>query len=183
MTILVCPLSQVDAMVAEHSPDRVISVLDPGSSFPELGDGYSGRHLRLSFHDVHEKDEQYVRPAAEHVGVLLGFLKEWERPGTLLIHCRAGISRSTAVAFIAACFVNPDLREHDIAVALRAAGPLSRPNRTVVRLADREMGRAGRMSEAIEETGRDLDWVDVEEGVPFSLRSLDVRRFGTDHAD
>jgi len=169
MTILVCPLSRVEEMIARHQPGRVISLLDPESPFPDLGDQYRGRHLRLQVHDICNAAEDLVAPGASHVRALLGFLGGWTREQPLLIHCRAGISRSTATAFIAACFVNPGADEYAIATALRRAAPLARPNATLVALADAEMGRGGRMTAAIFSTGRDLLWPGVEEGEPFHL--------------
>jgi predicted protein tyrosine phosphatase len=144
-------------------------MLDPAWPFPELGTDYADRHLRLVFHDIHEAIEGYIVPAAEHVRELIGFMRAAGREGPMLIHCRAGISRSTAAAFIAACIAHPDRDEHDLAVALRRASPLARPNETLVELADRELGRRGKMSAAIAGTGRGLPWIEVSENVPFRL--------------
>jgi predicted protein tyrosine phosphatase len=93
----------------------------------------------------------------------------------LLIHCRAGIGRSTAAAYVATCWRHPEVSERRIAELLRRVAPLARPNETVVRLFDTAMNRGGRMSAAISETGRDLPWIDVEEGVPFQLPPLCIR--------
>jgi len=167
--ILVCPLSQVSELIALHRPGCVVSLLDPEGSFPDLGPDYVGRHLRLGFHDICVPGEHLVMPSAEHVAALLGFLRAWDRNDPLLIHCRAGISRSTAAAFVAACYANPDTSEYEIAVALRRAAPLARPNETLVRLADAALGRSGRMSEAIAATAHDLPWIEVEEAEPAEL--------------
>src|SRR5687767_15898188 len=91
MTILVCPLSRVEEMVALHQPARVISLLDPEWSFPDLGDRYQGRHLRLQVHDICNAEDHLVVPGASHVRALLEFLDGWTRDRPLLIHCRAGI--------------------------------------------------------------------------------------------
>jgi predicted protein tyrosine phosphatase len=169
MGILVCPLSRVGELVAARAPARIVSLLDPEFETPATGDGYAGRHLRLSFHDIHLPAAGQILPAPVHVRELLGFLAAWGGTGTILVHCRAGIGRSTAAAFIAACLLRPDATEHDLALALRRASPLARPNETLIRIADAEMGRNGRMSEAIAATGRDLPWIDVYENMPFDL--------------
>ncbi len=171
MTILVCPLSKVMSLIATHAPERIVSLLDPGFTFPETGPAYFGRHLRLHVHDVHVPTEGQIVPTAKHVGDLLAFLTPWSRNAPILIHCRAGIGRSTAAAFIAACLHNPHADEREIAGALRRASPLARPNETLIKLADAAMRRNGRMSEAIAETGRDLPWIEVDEGVPFAMSS------------
>ena len=171
MTILVCPLSKVMNTIATRAPERIVSLLDPGLAFPEAGPAYLDRHLCLHLHDVHIPTEGYVMPTAKHVDELLAFLTLWSRTAPILIHCRAGIGRSTAAAFIAACLYNPHADEREIASALRRASPLARPNAALIKLADTALGRNGRMSEAIAETGRGLPWFQVDEGVPFEMPS------------
>jgi predicted protein tyrosine phosphatase len=163
-------------MVAGYTPEHIVSLLDPDVAFPETGPEYFDRHLRLCFHDIHTTTKGQVMPTATDIDVLLGFLLRWSRKAPILIHCRAGIGRSTAVAFITACLHNPHANELGVAIKLRHASPLARPNETLIRLADAAMGRNGRMSNAIEETGRDLSWTEVserlriyDEGIPFEM--------------
>lgn len=113
-----------------------------------------------------------VAPAVEHIVQLIGFIETWNRSEPLLIHCQAGIGRSRAAAFITACCCNPGIPEQEIAVALRRAAPLARPNETLIGLADGMLGRNGRMSAAIANTSRDLPRIDVAEGEPFRMPSL-----------
>ena len=170
MHIVVCPLSKLSDVIELHRPDRVISMLDPGASFPNLGARYAGQHLRLAFHDVDFPEADEIGPSTDHVRSILQFLDS--RPRTILIHCRAGVSRSTAAAFIAACAANPQANEHALAVQLRDVAPMARPNETLINLADAEMNRGGRMVAAIAETGRGLDWSLVVEGWPFVLDAM-----------
>src|SRR5262249_61684381 len=100
-------------------------------------------------------------PCPAHIAELLAFLERWEAKESLLVHCRAGIGRSTAIAYVSACFRNPRASELEIAWALRRAAPLARPNEAVVRLADEALHRNGRMAAAITETGRGLGWLMV----------------------
>ena len=164
-----CPLSRVMELVAERKPSRVISVLDPEMTFPDLGPSYADRHLRLSFHDAHYPEPGLTLASEEHAAELMAFLSEWKADESLLVHCRAGIGRSTATAFVAACYRNPGVAELAIAQELRRVAPLARPNAKVIALADAYMNRRGRMSAAFESTFRALPWIDVEEGVPFEL--------------
>ncbi len=171
MPILVCPLSKLTEMIADHTPERIVSLLDPDGTFPEAGPAYVNRHLRLGFHDIHVPTEALVMPSARHIDDLLAFLAAWERTAPILVHCRAGIGRSTATAYIAACLLNPFTDEHVIAVVLRRVSPLARPNETLIRLADRAMRRNGRMREAIAKTGQGLPPIDVDEGEAFEMPS------------
>jgi predicted protein tyrosine phosphatase len=171
MTILVCPLSKVMNIIATRAPERIISLLDPDFSFPEAGPAYLGRHLRLHLHDVHLPTEGHILPTTKHIDDLLTFLSHWNQTAPILIHCRAGIGRSPAAAFIAACLHNPHVDERYIAVALRRASPLARPNEVLIKLADAAMSRKGRMSSAIAKTGRDLPWTSIDENMPFEMPS------------
>ena len=128
LKIIVCPLSRVEQMVETHHPERVVSLLDPGSEFPDLGPCYRSRHLRLQFHDAHDCVGGQVAPAVSHVHQLLNFVSGWMRSAPIIVHCRAGIGRSSAAGFIAACLHSVDETELEIAHALRRASSLARPN-------------------------------------------------------
>ena len=82
-------------------------------------------------------------------------------------HCFAGISRSTAAAYIAACTLAPERSERAIALALREASPTATPNARMVALADDLLGRGGRMVDAVRRIGRGTP---AFEGAPFTLR-------------
>jgi predicted protein tyrosine phosphatase len=169
VNILVCPLSRVNDQAVQWRPTHVISVLDPDHPFPTVIGLSPSRHLRLTFHDAHLARHGVTLPTKEHVGQLLTFLERCSPTDRLLIHCRAGIGRSTAAAFIVACHRFPTVSELQIAKSLRDAAPFARPNETFVKVADEVMARGGRMSSAIEETGRGLSWLDLAEGDAFEL--------------
>ena len=97
---------------------------------------------------------------------LIAFVQRWNRARPIVIHCYAGISRSTAGAFIGACALNPQRDEAAIAWSLRRASPRAMPNRRLVSLADRVLGRNGRMVAAVEAIGAG---VSAYEGDPFRL--------------
>jgi predicted protein tyrosine phosphatase len=84
----------------------------------------------------------------------------------MVVHCWAGISRSTASAFAIACARNPQADELGIALAMRRASPSAFPNRRIVALADDILDRRGRMLEAVEAMGGNGF---AAEGVPFDL--------------
>ena len=105
-------------------------------------------------------------PAEQHVADLLKFVRGWDRRTPLVVHCYAGISRSTASAFASVCALNPHRDEESIAQALRRASPTATPNIRIVSLADRLLGRDGRMVSAIETIGRGIL---ASEAEPFRL--------------
>src|SRR5262249_18300713 len=107
-----------------------------------------------------------VAPNADHVARIIAFAQAWGGEGHMVVHCWAGISRSTAAAFTALCAINPDAPEEAIAFALRRASPTAYPNRLFIRLADEALARDGRMVRAIEAIGRGEI---AGEAVPFWL--------------
>ena len=84
----------------------------------------------------------------------------------VVVHCYAGISRSTAAAYVSVCALDPGRDETELAVLLRERSPSATPNRRIVEIADALLGRSGRMVRAIEAIGRGAD---AFEGVPFRL--------------
>lgn len=169
MSIIVCPLSRVSELARERKPSHVVSLLDPGTAFPSF-EGYGDdRHLRMPIHDIELEMEGYDAMCGRRMRNILDFVNSWGRDEPILVHCYAGISRSTATAYITACVHNPERDEEEIALALRAASPSASPNRRFVALADAELGRAGRMRGAIEKIGRGASWFEIGEAVPFTL--------------
>lgn len=167
MSLLVCPLSQVEAARALHRPSHVISLLSPSSvdgAWPASNP--DDTHLRLAFHDIARPRKGLIAPNAAKVAQLLDFAAAWDGARPMLVHCWAGVSRSTAAAFIIACQRVPGRSEIEIAQALRAAAPYATPNPLLVRLADAALGRGGRMSAAIAGIGRGAD---TFEGALFEL--------------
>jgi len=171
MSIIVCPLSRAPEIARDKKPSRVVSLLDPSSRFPLL-DGYGhDRHLCVEVHDINEEADGMDACCDERMRRIIAFVSDWDRRDPMLIHCYAGISRSTATAYIAACVHNPDVDELQIAHALRSASAAAWPNRRFVALADAELGRGGRMSRAIADIGDGHNWYDIGENQPFVLPS------------
>jgi predicted protein tyrosine phosphatase len=164
--IIVCPLTQLEARLALHGPERLISLLDPATMI-ETPDGFPPEgHLRLGINDIAERQDGLITPGQAHAEAIVDFVDAWDRAAPLLIHCWAGVSRSTATAFIALCRVNPDHDESAIARMVRAASPTASPNPALVAAADGVLQRQGRMIAAVAGIGRgEMCW----EGVAFDL--------------
>jgi predicted protein tyrosine phosphatase len=123
-------------------------------------------HLVLGVDDISMPIEGHTLPGEEHVERLIEFVGAWDRATPMVVHCFAGISRSTAGAFVAACTLNPQRDEREIAWAIRRASPTAQPNARIVSVADRLLKREGRMVHAIDMIGPG-DF--ATEGHPFRL--------------
>lgn len=126
----------------------------------------AANHIRLLIHDISEPVEGCVAPDSGHVMQLLDFAAAWDGTGPIVIHCWAGISRSTAAALIMLCALNPAVPEALVARLLREASPTAYPNRLMITLGDAALGRAGRMLAAVEAIGRGEA---ANEAIPFFL--------------
>jgi predicted protein tyrosine phosphatase len=146
----VCALRHIPDVLEATRASHLVSAINADLA-PSTPAGME--HLRLDMHDIIEPCQGASAPAEEHVGQLIEFVHSWSREAPLLIHCYAGLSRSTAAAFITLCALNPDAPEAAIAQALRRASDTAVPNRRFVSLADRVLGRGGRMLAALETMG------------------------------
>ncbi len=165
--IIVCGLNAVQDLVDAHGVGRVVSLLGPDTPHRNFNKIAAEQHLKLTFHDVVDMLDGFSAPRATDAEKLIEFIEEWDRASPMLIHCWAGISRSTASAYTALCILRPKADEEELALELRAASPSATPNRLIVSHADALLGRNGRMSRAIESIGRGAN---AFEGTPFILR-------------
>ena len=100
LRLTICGIDEL----AGHSTGQVthvLSILDPGYQEPEAFAAYDPHHrLTLRFHDIIGPWPGWQAPERENVEALVGFGQELDGAGDklshLLVHCHAGISRSTA---------------------------------------------------------------------------------------
>ncbi len=164
--IHVCPLNKIAETARLTGARSMITLINAGTAVTRPDAIDPSRHLHVSISDIVTEVDGHVLAHDNHVGTLIDFVSRWDRVDPLLIHCWAGVSRSTAAAFISVCALHPVRSELEVARALRAASPTATPNARLVALADEQLGRNGRMVAAISSIGRGADCF---EGVPFAL--------------
>ena len=162
--LYVCSLSGLSAVAAGLDRFDLLTLLSPSHEGCDHRALACDRHLELSFHDITETRPGLVAPDRAIMQAILDFARE-APDHKMLIHCWAGISRSSAAAYVIACDRNPGF-EREIAEELRRRAPSVTPNRLMVSLADDLLGRSGRMTEAIHRIGRGAD---AFEGEPYQL--------------
>lgn len=163
-TLHVSSLSKLHETVAAVGAGHVVTLINANTVVERPPGIAAERHLFLGMSDIVAEMDGHVVPAAAHVQRLIGFMHDWDRQKPIVMHCWAGISRSTAGAFIAVCALRPERDEEAIAASLRLASPSATPNARLVALADELLGRNGRMKAAIAGIGRGAD---AFEGKPF----------------
>jgi predicted protein tyrosine phosphatase len=151
--IYVCSLADLHPTVKTTGASHVLTIMANVAQVVRPDTVPDANHLRVQVDDITEVMDGFVAPNEGHVTQVLDFARGWDRRAPLVVHCYAGISRSTASAFAAACMLNPDRDERDIARRIRAVSPIASPNRLLVSLADKALGRNGRMMRALDEMG------------------------------
>jgi len=164
--IHVCPLSRLAETVERSGARHVITLINEGTPVERPAVITLDRYLRVGINDIVAAADGMVLAGSPHVEELLAFVRRWDQAAPLVIHCYAGISRSTAAAYLTVCALAPGRDERAVAEALRQASPSATPNARLVALADAHLGREGRMVRAIAGIGRGAD---AMEGTPFAL--------------
>ena len=164
--IHICSLSRLHHTVKTTGARHVVTLLRDTDLVQRPKGILATNHLILGMDDIATPIDGYVLPCDEHVTRLIEFVRGWDRVKPMVVHCYAGISRSTAGAYVTACALNPQRNELAIAQALRRASATATPNVRIVSLADRLLGRSGRMVAAIETIGSGAM---AAEATPFRL--------------
>ena len=149
----VCSLAELHPTVKATGASHVLTIMAKVDQVQRPPSVLEANHLKVSVDDITEAMDGYVAPNETHVEQVLTFVRGWNRRAPLVVHCYAGISRSTASAFAAACMLNPHRDEAAIARQIRQASPIAAPNRLIVALADKVLGRDGRMLRALDQMG------------------------------
>ena len=164
--IHVCSLAALSETVRATGASHILTVMANVDQVQRPESVHPANHLKVQVDDITEQMDGFVVPSDSHIEQVLSFVRAWDRGAPLVVHCYAGISRSTASAFAAACALNPHRDEIAIARQIRAASPIASPNRLIVSLADKALGREGRMLRALDEMGPGSMLV---EGRPFRV--------------
>jgi predicted protein tyrosine phosphatase len=155
--IHICSLKMVESLAADIGPSHVLSLLGGITPFPETPKIVDPRnHLKITLADIAEPQEGMIHPGADHVQQVIAFAEHWATEGRgkpVIVHCFAGISRSTASALMIACALRPKTAEARFTEALRAASESAQPNALLIEHADALLGRQGRLIAAVENMG------------------------------
>src|SRR6202020_1983091 len=164
--IHVCSLAALPSTVKTTGASHVLTIMANVDQVQRPVSVLPANHLKVQVDDITEAIEGFIAPSEMHIEQVLNFVRGWDRGAPLVVHCYAGISRSTASAFAAVCALNPHRDEIAIARQIRSASAIASPNRLIVSLADKALGRDGRMLRALDEMGPGNMMV---EGRPFRV--------------
>ena len=152
--LFVSPLGQVRELIASTNTRYIISLMDPHWDIATPENIKPENHLKLFFNDIAGKKSGMTPPDKKHIIKLIDFVMAWDMRDPMIMHCLAGVSRSTAAAFIAQCALNTNYDEKLIAKRMRELSDIAAPNTLMVSHADKILRRRGRMVRALKRMGR-----------------------------
>jgi predicted protein tyrosine phosphatase len=148
--VTICGIDEL-GFHCEAGVSHVLSILDPGAPEPEAFTAFDPhRRLELRFHDVIEVGSGWVAPESCDIEQLLAFGRDLtEARGThLLVHCHAGVSRSTAAATLILAQTRPDRPADEALLTVVRQRPRAWPNLRILELGDALLGRRGQIVHA-----------------------------------
>ena len=150
--LTVCGISELQGHCG-HRVSHVLSILDPGFPDPEAFGAYAAHErLQLRFYDIIDEQPDMLAPQKEHVESLLAFGRDLPRggdaPAHLLVHCHAGVSRSTAAMTLLLAQARPDRPAAEALAEVVRIRPIAWPNLRMLELGDALLGRGGALVEA-----------------------------------
>jgi predicted protein tyrosine phosphatase len=153
MRITICGIPELGEH-CEAEVTHVLSILDPGWPDPvAFLDFPPHRREALRFHDVIAPvSSATILPTAADIARLLEFGREVMAAGPnthLLIHCHAGISRSTASAALLLAQADPERDPADIFAEIGRLRPRAWPNLLLLELGEAALGRQGEIAAAV----------------------------------
>src|SRR5439155_3265952 len=143
--ITICGIPELDEHCAA-GVTHVLSILGPDWPDPEAFAAFPPhRRLTLRFHDIIEPDPDRVAPSRYDVERLLSFGRELHAATNshLLVHCQAGVSRSTAATALILAQAYPERPASAALDAVVQLRPRAWPNLRIIELGDELLGRGG----------------------------------------
>ncbi len=126
--IIVTDLCEAEAYIASAWPTYIISVLMEPVAI--AGD----HHLHVKFDDVNRINKIHAHPTPEHLRQILEFTANLTDQDRVLVHCVAGISRSTAIAI--GILIQHGMSFQDAYHHIATIRPVLYPNKLIISYID-----------------------------------------------
>ena len=142
--IFVCGVHNLEYAINSIKPDSLISVVQESYQPDEKISSKINKHLRISIDDIVDKQLGKVIPTKKNVEILLKFFETMDLNKPTVIHCLAGISRSSACALILRR-TQTDIPDIELVSKFRSLMPHAHPNKLLIEYADSLLNRKGEL--------------------------------------
>ena len=150
--LLICGIDELDEYCTADI-SHIVSILDPGCAEPDIFRSFAPHErLDLRFHDIIDEHAGMVAPNGEDIERLLKFgrsMLDSRSTGRLLVHCHAGLSRSTAAAVLLLAQAQPDRGPEAAVNEMLQLRPRAWPNLRMIELGDESLGCEGKLIRAV----------------------------------
>lgn len=113
--------------------------------------GFPNADIHFSTFDDTEGSEMAHAPATSDILACLKYVRTVPENSHLLIHCMAGVSRSSAIAMTIISDFYGSGSERDAALSVKQIRPTANPNRLILQLTDEVLERGGALTKAADE--------------------------------
>lgn len=139
--IQVVSLDQVPVIIETGWPTKIISLVK--QDMPD----YGPHHLHIKFDDICHPIDGHVHPERSHLLQILDFTKDLIEDDKVLVHCLAGISRSTAAAI--AILIQHGMNYLDAYHQIELYSPYLSPNQLIANYIDKHFELNGEFYELV----------------------------------
>ena len=122
--LTICAKNQVRKTVKRFEATHLISLVDPHDRMPRPHRIERGNHLVMHFDDV-DDPRLPDAPQREHLVRAIEWVERLPETARLVVHCTAGVSRSTALSYALLRCSMPDQKAMDYVLKIR---PEAQPN-------------------------------------------------------
>jgi predicted protein tyrosine phosphatase len=149
MKVFVCNRSAVSRKTSQVGATHVLSLLDPGKK-PFLHPNTDRRNWLLLHFEDNLLATEPNSPTLEHVSKILEWGCKLPEDAVVLVHCEAGVSRSTAAALALLVQHHGTDKIDDCIKLLLDVRPFACPNPLITLFADELLGCNGELHEKAE---------------------------------
>ena len=136
--IKICGIGESVYFMDQHT--KAIGIVDPGADVVPT----EKYHIERC-HDIREDLEPWITPQKEQFQRILDFSKDFIDDDKVMVHCSAGISRSTAVGIM--ILIQHGFTEEEAFAKIYSVRPHMYPNSLILIYADELLGRDGKLVE------------------------------------
>lgn len=144
MKLTITGLSEANDLKKQGIPDKIISLVDPLIAKNLEADN---NHIVIPVHDIDQPIQGWVYPAVEHIREVLEFTRDIKENDNVLVHCHAGVSRSTAMAI--GILIQHGMPPKDAVEYVFEIRDCAWPNNLMIDLLDTEFNLQGELSKEV----------------------------------